>query len=82
MAGGFTILIVLYMTLGNVVLTVWAVVDASSRSRVAFYVAGYNRTAWIVVLVTAFFFALGAIPATVYLLGARPRVTAAALRGF
>jgi hypothetical protein len=67
---------------GNIALTVWAVTDASSRSRVAFYVAGYNRTAWIVVLVTSFFVAVGFIPALVYLVGTRPKVAAAALRGY
>jgi hypothetical protein len=57
-----------------VVVPIWAIVDAASRPRVAFYGAGSNKTAWIVVIVIAWLIGLGFFLGGFYLLFTRPKV--------
>jgi hypothetical protein len=56
------------------VLPVWAMVDALSRPAVAFYAAGFNKTAWVVVLCGALMLGVGFLLGGWYLLSARPKV--------
>ena len=55
---------------------IWAIVDAASRSREAFYRAGSSKTAWIVVIAASAFFLgpVGMCLAAIYLLSIRPKV--------
>jgi hypothetical protein len=64
-------LIVLFL---GVVVPIWAVVDAANRPAVAFYGAGSNKTAWIVVIVIAWLVGLGFFLGGFYLLFTRPKV--------
>lgn len=52
----------------------WAVADAARRPAAAFYGAGSNKTAWIAVIVVAFFLGVGIFLGGFYLLMTRPKV--------
>ncbi|HEY5384333.1 MAG TPA: DUF2516 family protein [Acidimicrobiales bacterium] len=56
-------------------LPLWAIIDAISRPAVAFYAAGSNKTAWVIVLLVAtFVLGIGLFLAAYYLLGVRRKV--------
>lgn len=56
-------------------LPLWAIVDALSRPAVAFYAAGSNKTAWVIVLlVFTFVLGIGLFLAAFYLVRVRSRV--------
>ena len=56
-------------------LPLWAIVDALSRPAVAFYAAGSNKTAWIVMLmVFTFVLGIGFFLAAFYLVRVRRKV--------
>jgi hypothetical protein len=56
-------------------LSIFALVDVSSHSKVDFYAAGYSRTAWIVVIgAFTLFYGFGCLIAAYYLIAVRPRV--------
>ena len=67
-------LLVLIILACAVVVPIWAVVDAANRPKAAFYGAGSNKTAWIVVIVVAWFFGLGFFLGGFYLVFTRPKV--------
>jgi hypothetical protein len=71
---GPDLLIVLALLFFGLVLPVWAVVDALSRPSVAFYAAGFNKTAWVVVLCVALMLGVGIFLGGWYLLFTRPKV--------
>jgi hypothetical protein len=52
----------------------WAIFDALSRPAVAFYGAGSNRTAWVMVLVVTTFLGFGLLLGAYYLIGVRGKV--------
>ena len=64
-------LLVLFLGIG---VPLWAVIDAANRPAVAFYGAGSNKTAWIAVIVVAFFLGIGLLLGGFYLLFTRPKV--------
>jgi hypothetical protein len=55
---GPELLIVVIVLLCGVAVPIWAIVDPANRPAVAFYGAGSNKTAWIVVIVVAWLFEL------------------------
>ena len=57
-----------------VVVPIWAVVDAANRPAVAFYGAGSNKTAWIVVIVVSWFIGMGFFLGGYYLLFTRRKL--------
>jgi hypothetical protein len=65
------VLLVLALSFG---VPIWAVVDAASRPAAAFYGAGSNKTAWIVVIVVTFLLGVGLFLGGFYLLFTRPKV--------
>jgi hypothetical protein len=70
--GGPNVLVIALITMA---VPLWAVIDALSRPAVAFYAAGSNKTAWVVVLVVAtFVFGMGLFLAAYYLIGVRRKV--------
>ncbi len=71
---GPDLFIVLLVFLCAVVVPIWAIVDAASRPSTAFYGAGSNKTAWIVVMVVAWLIGLGFFLGGFYLLFTRPKV--------
>ncbi len=65
----------LLIPLGFVGLSVVAVVDVCSHSKVDFYAAGYSRTAWVVVIgALTLFYGFGCLNAAYYLIAVRPKV--------
>ena len=58
----------------SLIVPIWGIVDAANRSRVAFYAAGSNKTAWVVVQVAALILGLGLLMSGFYLLGPRRKV--------
>jgi RsiW-degrading membrane proteinase PrsW (M82 family) len=64
-------LLILFLGVG---VPVWALVDAASRPPVAFYGAGSNKTAWIAVIVVAFFLGVGLLLGGFYLCFTRPKL--------
>jgi uncharacterized protein DUF2516 len=53
----------------------WAIIDALSRPAAAFYGAGTNKTAWVIVLLVAtFVLGLGLFLALFYLISVRRKV--------
>ena len=59
----------------GIALPLWAVVDAISRPAVAFYAAGSNKNAWIIVLlVFTFVLGIGLFLAGFYLVSVRRKV--------
>ncbi len=71
---GPDLLITLVVLFFALVIPVWAIVDAASRPAVAFYGAGSNKTAWVVVLVVAFLVGVGFLLGGFYLLSTRRKV--------
>jgi hypothetical protein len=71
---GPALLIALLFLFLGVGIPLWAVIDAASRPAVAFYGAGSNRTAWIAVIVVAFFLGVGFFLGGFYLLFTRRKV--------
>lgn len=67
-------LFVVLVLLCAVVVPIWAVVDAASRPAVAFYGAGSNKTAWIIVIVVSWFFGLAFFLGGYYLLFTRKKL--------
>ncbi len=67
-------LLLLVVLLCAVAVPIWALVDAASRPAVAFYGAGSNKTAWIVVVVVAWLIGLGFFLGGYYLVFTRPKV--------
>ena len=68
---GLDLLIVLVV----LALPLWAIIDAISRPAVAFYAAGSNKTAWVIVLLVAtFVLGVGLFLAAYYLLVVRRKV--------
>lgn len=65
------LLISLVVLFCSIVVPIWAVVDALSHSAVAFYAAGSNKTAWIVVIVASGIFGMGFFLGGYYLLVTR-----------
>ena len=58
-----------------IALPLWAIVDALSRPAAAFYAAGSNKTAWVIVLLVAtFVLGIGLLLAGYYLIGVRRKV--------
>jgi hypothetical protein len=63
------------VVLVGIALPLWAIVDALSRPAVAFYAAGSNKTAWIIVLlVFTFVLGIGLFLAAFYLVSVRRKV--------
>lgn len=61
--------------LGFLGLSIYAIVDVSSHSRVDFYEAGSSKAAWIVVIgVFTLFYGFGCLIAAYYLIAVRPKV--------
>jgi hypothetical protein len=70
-SGSFILLPVLFLTAG---IPLWAVVDAVSRPASAFYDAGSNKTAWIIVLIVTLFLGFGFFLGSFYLISVRRKV--------
>ena len=68
------LLIALVVLFCAVVVPIWAVVDAANRPAVAFYGAGSNKTAWIVVIVVSWFIGMGFFLGGYYLLFTRKKL--------
>ncbi len=65
----------LIVVLAGIVLPLWAIIDALSRPAVAFYTAGSNKTAWVLVLLVAtFVLGIGMLLAAYYLVSVRRKV--------
>lgn len=65
----------LIVVLAGIVIPLWAIIDALSRPAVAFYAAGSNKTAWVIVLLVAtFFLGIGILLAAYYLVNVRRKV--------
>ena len=63
------------VALVGIALPLWAIVDALSRPAVAFYAAGSNKTAWIIVLlVFTLVLGIGFFLAAFYLVSVRKKV--------
>lgn len=59
----------------GIALPLWAIIDALSRPAVAFYAAGSNKTAWVLVLLVAtFVLGIGLFLAAFYLISVRRKV--------
>jgi hypothetical protein len=71
---GPDLLIVVLVLICGVGVPVWAIVDAANRPAVAFFSAGSNKTAWIVVMVVAWLMGLGFFLGGFYLLFTRPKI--------
>jgi hypothetical protein len=67
-------LIALVVLFCAVVVPIWAVVDAANRPALAFYGAGSNKTAWIVVIVVSWFIGMGFFLGGYYLLFTRKKL--------
>ena len=65
----------LIVVLVGIALPLWAIIDALSRPAVAFYSAGSNKTAWVIVLLVAtFVLGIGLFLAAFYLVSVRRKV--------
>jgi hypothetical protein len=64
----------LYIVIIAVAVPVAAIVDALVWPAWAFYGAGSNKTAWVIVLVGATVLGIGVLLGAWYLVGVRPRV--------
>ncbi len=56
------------------VVPIWAIVDALFRPALSFYVAGWNKTAWVIVLLVATTLGVGLLLGGFYLLSVRRKV--------
>jgi hypothetical protein len=64
-----------FVVLLGIALPLWAIVDALGRPAVAFYAAGSNKAAWVIVLlVFTFVLGIGVFLAAFYLVSVRRRV--------
>jgi hypothetical protein len=70
----------LLLLFGSVVMPLWAFFDALSRPATAFYAAGSNKTAWVMVIVVTFFLGFGFFLSAYYLIGVRRKVRQAMVR--
>jgi hypothetical protein len=71
-SNGPTVMILALLTM---VVPLWAVIDALARPAVAFYAAGSNKTAWVIVLLVAtFVLGIGLFLAAYYLIAVRRKV--------
>jgi hypothetical protein len=70
--------LLLFITLGGLALSIWAIVDAASRPSGAFVAAGSSKSLWIILVVLGTFFTsvIGTVLAIIYLARIRPRVRA------
>jgi hypothetical protein len=68
------LLIVVVVMFCALVIPIWAVVDAANRPAVAFYGAGSNKTAWIVVIAVSWFLGVGFFLGGYYLLFVRKKL--------
>jgi hypothetical protein len=69
------VLVFLVVMFGLLAMSIFAIVDIESHSRQDFYVAGYSKTAWILVIVLATLCTgFGALISAYYLIAARPKV--------
>ena len=69
---GPDLLIVVIM---GMAIPLWAIIDALSRPAVAFYGAGTNKTAWVIVLLVAtFLLGVGLFLGLFYLISVRRKV--------
>ena len=69
---GSDLLIVVIM---GMAIPLWAIIDALSRPAVAFYGAGTNKTAWVIVLLVAtFLLGVGLFLGLFYLISVRRKV--------
>jgi hypothetical protein len=69
------VLVFLVVIFGLLGMSIFAIVDISSHSREDFYVAGYSKTAWLLVIAIATVCTgFGAIISAYYLIAARPKV--------
>jgi hypothetical protein len=69
---GPDLLIVIIM---GMAIPLWAIIDALSRPAVAFYGAGTNKTAWVIVLfVATFLLGVGLFLGLFYLISVRRKV--------
>ena len=65
----------LIVTLVGIAVPLWAIIDVLSRPAVAFYAAGSNRTAWVIVLLVAtFILGIGLLFAGFYIISVRRKV--------
>jgi Phospholipase_D-nuclease N-terminal len=63
------------IALAPIALSIWAIIDVSSHSKVDFYESGSSKTAWIVVIALfTFIYGFGTFIAIFYLIGVRPKV--------
>ncbi len=76
---GPDMLVVSLMAILGLVIPIWAIIDAAGRPSVAFYGAGSNKTAWILVLVVSTLFGFGFLFGGYYLIGVRRKVRRQAL---
>ena len=66
---------VMILALFTMLIPLWAVIDALTRPAVAFYAAGSNKTAWVIVLLVAtFVLGIGLFLAAYYLIAVRRKV--------
>jgi purine-cytosine permease-like protein len=70
------LLIVVVVMFCALAVPIWALVDAANRPAAAFYGAGSNKTAWIVVIAAAWFLGVAFFLAGYYLLFPRRKVRA------
>jgi hypothetical protein len=56
------------------VVPLWAIIDAMGRPALAFYAAGWNKSAWVLVLVLFMFLGLGLFLGAYYLFSVRQKV--------
>jgi hypothetical protein len=65
----------LFIPLAFLALSIIAIVDVSSHSKVDFYAAGYSKIAWIVIIgVLTLFYGFGCLNAAYYLIAVRPKI--------
>ncbi|HEY1761702.1 MAG TPA: hypothetical protein VGG17_03815 [Acidimicrobiales bacterium] len=69
------VLLLLFIPLCFLGLSIFAIVDVSSHSKVDVYAAGYSRTAWIVIIgVFTLFYGFGCLIGVYYLIAVRPKI--------
>ena len=71
---GPDLLLVVFVLAVWLVIPLWAIADALSRPAFAFSVAGWNKTAWVLVLLAATVFGVGSLLGGFYLLAVRRKL--------
>jgi len=71
---GPDVLVVVLVLAAWILIPLWAIVDALSRPAVAFFAAGSNRAAGVLVLLAATVFGVGFVLGGFYLLSVRRKV--------